>query len=181
MWVKGSSTSETRNIQASIKTTGVQMRNPVMRAFMLDVTGFDHKTLDEKMKHRTTDVPAGVDGAILMDALKTFANWLTWQVIKPGLVLDRQFLHGFFCRSGLDRSVATAILFCAVVFAAWGIKILPQFMAFKDGANNGYRQAHTRECKCCAQVGPAEATSIGIHAQKLVSKPTRRSLEGHRV
>lgn len=128
-------------------------KQPVLWAFMMDVAGLETATLDKKMKHRTTDIPAAVDGAILVNALRICANWLPWQASMLGLTFDHQYLHCFYCRSGLDRSVATVVLFCAIVYAAWGITILPQLISFKDGANEGDRQPHTRERPACAKNG----------------------------
>lgn len=69
----------------------------------MDATGYHYDKLSDIFKHRTTELPAAIDGGLLINALKTFVNWMTWMTIDAELGIDHQFVQGFFCTSGLDR------------------------------------------------------------------------------
>ena len=101
-----------RAIRKFILATGRELTNPIAWGCFLDSDGNEYEDIDDLFKHRTEGIRGVVLGRALIYALKAFVCWLTWMSTDIRLGIDPQFLKGFLCQSGLDRSVAMAIAFC---------------------------------------------------------------------
>ena len=92
------------------------LQNPVLWSSKIDPIGYEYRSLKAKFNAQTMECPEGVDGNTMFHILNGFVKWLTWHIAFPGVACDRQCLLDFECTSGLDRSVAHAIINAGAIF-----------------------------------------------------------------